>query len=108
MTLAVLVRTVVEQIKAINRYNGYAAEQRERQQLKMARLALGKRKARGADSINISCTITKLSSYQYRSIYISTALLAESISSIYHSTSTAQSIHHYIFARVIMAIEMHC
>ena len=45
MTLAVLVRTVVERIKAINRYNGYAAEQRERQQLKMARLALGKGKA---------------------------------------------------------------
>ena len=44
MTLAVLVRTVVERIKAINRYNGYAAEQRERQQLKMARLALGKGK----------------------------------------------------------------
>ena len=40
MTLAVLVRTVVERIKGINRYNGYAAE-RERQQLKMARLALG-------------------------------------------------------------------
>ena len=98
MTLAVLVRTVVERIKAINRYNGYAAEQRERQQLKMARLALGKGKA-----LHILCTITKLSSYQYRSIY----LLHCSLDLYPVSTSTAQSIHHYIFARVIMAIEMH-
>ena len=45
LILEILVRTVVEWIKVINRYNGYAAEQRERQQLKMARLALGKRKA---------------------------------------------------------------
>ena len=53
MTLAVLVRTVVERIKAINRYNGYAAEQRERQQLKMARLALGKGKALPWSRFNI-------------------------------------------------------
>ena len=101
MTLVVLVRTVVELIKAINRYNGYAAEQREQQQLKMARPRA--KPFRRADLINISCTITKLSSYQYRSIY----LLHCSLDLYPVSTSTAQSIHHYIFARVIMAIEMH-
>ena len=96
--LAVLVRTVVKRIKAINRYNGYAAEQREWQQMKMARLALGK-------------GFLPWSRFNKHIVYniflpvpldLSTALLAGSIS------STAQSIHRYIFARVIMAIEMHC
>ena len=91
MTLAVLVRTVVERIKAINRYNGYAAEQRERQQLKMARLALGKGKA-----LPWSRFINKNIVYNNQIIFLpvlldlSTALLAGSIS------STAQSIHRYI------------
>ena len=94
MTLAVLVRIVVERIKVINRYNGYAAEQREWQhcELKMARLAARAKPFRGADLINISYTITKLSSYQYRSIY----LLHCSLDLYPVSTSTAQSIHHYI------------
>ena len=72
----------------------------------MARLALGKRKAipLRANLINLSCTITKLSSYQYRSIY----LLHRALDLYPVSTSTAnESIHHCIFARVIMAIEMH-
>ena len=78
MTLAVLVRTVVERIKAINRYNGYAAEQRERQQLKMARLALG----------NPWSQFNKHIMYNNQIIFLpvpldlSTALLAGSISSI--------------------------
>ena len=79
MTLAVLVRTVVERIKAINRYNDYAAEQRERQQLKMARLALGKGKALPWSRLN------KHIVYNHQIIFLpvlldlSTALLAGSI-----------------------------
>ena len=102
MTLAVLVRTVVERIKAINRYNGYAAEQREWQQLKMARLALGKGKALLWSRFNKHIVYNNQIIFLPVPLDLSTAPLAGSIS------STAQSIHRYIFARVIMAIEMHC
>ena len=99
MTLAVLVRTVVERLKAINRYNGYAAKQRERQQLKMARLALGKGKALPWSRFNKHIVYNNQIIFLPVPLDLSTALLAGSISSIY--LSTAQSIHHYIFARVI-------
>ena len=95
MTLAVLVRTVVERIKVINRYNGYAAEQRERQQLKMARLALGQRKALPWSRFN------KHIVYNNQIVFLpillkldlSTALLAGSISSIYQCRSIYTSLY---------------
>ena len=81
MTLAVLVRTVVEWIKAINRYNGYAAEQRERQQLKMARLALGKGKALPWSRCNKHIVYNNQIVFLPVPLDLSTALLAGSISS---------------------------
>ena len=99
MILAALVRTVMESDKQVTD-NGYAA---------MGTIAkitpsfsLGKKQSPFYLLINILCTITKLSkvlnpSYQYRSIYLLHRMLDL-------STSIAQSIDHYIFARVIMAI----
>ena len=107
MTLAVLVRTVVERIKSINRYNSYTAEQRERQQLKMARLALGKGKALPWSRFNKHVVYNIQIVFLPVPLDLSTALLAGSISMQYLRISTAQSTHHYIFARVIMAIEMY-
>ena len=78
MTLAVLVRTVVERIKAINRYNGYAPEQRERQQLKMACLALGKGKALPWSRFNKHIVYNNQIIFLPVPLDLSTALLAGS------------------------------
>ena len=83
MTLVVLVRTVVERIKVINMYNGYAAEQRERKQLKMARLALGKGKALPWSRFNKHIVYDNQIIFLPVPLDLSTALLAGSISSIY-------------------------
>ena len=93
MTLAVLVRTVVEQIKAINRYNGYAAEQREQQQLKMARLALGKRKALPWSRFNKRIVYNNQIVFLPIPLNLSTALLTGSISSIYQYRSIYTSLY---------------
>ena len=93
MTLAVLVRTVVERIKAINRYNGYAAEQRERQQLKMARLALGKGKALPWSRFNKHIVYNNQIIFLPIPLDLSTALLAGSISSIYQYHSIYTSLY---------------
>ena len=100
MTLAVLVRTVVERIKAINRYNlyylwynGYAAEQRERQQLKMARLALGKGKALPWSRFNKHIVYNNQIVFLPVPLDLSTALLAGSISSIYQYCSIYTSLY---------------
>ena len=93
MTLAALVRTVVERIKAINRYNGYAAEQRERQQLKMARLALGKRKGLPWSRFNKHIVYNKQIVFLPVPLDLSTALLAGSISSIYQYRSIYTSLY---------------
>ena len=87
MTLAVLVRTVVERIKEINRYNGYAAKQQERQQLKMARLALGKGKALPWSRFNKHIVYDNQIIFLPVPLDLSTALLAGSISSIYQYCS---------------------
>ena len=79
MTLAVLVRTVVERIKATNRYNGYAAEQQEWQQLKMARLALGKGKALPWSRFNKHIVYNNQIIFLPVPLDLSTALLAEYI-----------------------------
>ena len=78
-----LVRTVVERIKAINRYNGYAAKQRERQQLKMARLALGKGKALPWSRFNKHIVYNNQIVLLPVPLDLSTAPHAGSISSIY-------------------------
>ena len=76
---------------------------------KHIRLALGKLCLRGADLINISCTITKLSKVilptsTARSINCTALDLYPVPPPVYQY----RSIRHYICARVIMEIEMHC
>ena len=93
MTLVVLVRTVVERIKAINRYNGYAAEQQERQQLKMARLALGKGKTLLWSRFNKHIVYNNQIVFLPVPLDLSTALLAGSISSIYQYRSIYTSLY---------------
>ena len=93
MTLPVLVRTVVERIKAMNRYNGYAAEQRERQQLKMARLALGKGKALPWSRFNKHIVYNNQIIFLPVLLDLSTALLAGSISSVYQYRSIYTSLY---------------
>ena len=65
----------------------------------MARLALGKRKPLPWSRFNKYIVYNNQIVFLPVPLNLSTALLAG---------STAQSIHHYIFAHVIMAIEMHC
>ena len=82
----------MERIIAINRYNGYGAEQC--QNGKMARLALGKRKALPWSRFNKHIVYNNQIVFLPVPLDLSTTLLTGSISSIYQCT--AQSVHHYI------------